>query len=284
MITTQVDISERSELEYKEYLRYINEKKAPATLTAQEKAEQKMRMDQAVSEEMMRGTERKNIVPGLALELTEDAKEELHNLHIGKQALVILKVNREKGKGEVIDMDKGYDFASLSKLVSLESLFPNSEPRFGFFLCKKDQSELRTPNTAHLMEMDHLESIFDEPVFIYSCPPDCTIQDKMLYASSKAALLEKVHCEFGLVEKKRIEVSDPAELTIEFIKGELSRLKMTSTVNSNASSSYFAGSNSLGDQQMFISGTESQLQRPSLGKNLRKFNKPLAPSRKKSMS
>lgn len=57
-------------------------------------------------------------------------------------------------------------------------------------------------------------------VFIYSCPPTSNIKQKMLYASSRRAILS-IAKDLGITIDTKIETSEVDELTLKFLKREL---------------------------------------------------------------
>ena len=82
------------------------------------------------------------------------------------------------------------------ELVSTTSATPHdlagqivtTEPRYSFFRYEHDyEGETAAPI-----------------VFIYTCPPDSKIKEKMLYASSKAGVVATAESEAGVVVGKRV--------------------------------------------------------------------------------
>jgi Cofilin/tropomyosin-type actin-binding protein len=59
------------------------------------------------------------------------------------------------------------------------------------------------------------------PVFIYTCPSHSNIKNRMIYASSRALLINEVESTLGVHVDKKIETSEVDELTIAFLKREI---------------------------------------------------------------
>jgi len=58
-------------------------------------------------------------------------------------------------------------------------------------------------------------------LFIYACPTSSPVKSRMLYSSGVTGVIHEVLKQHGIVVTKRVETSDPADLDIAFIKGEL---------------------------------------------------------------
>ncbi|KJE93315.1 twinfilin-1 [Capsaspora owczarzaki ATCC 30864] len=84
----------------------------------------------------------------------------------------------------------------------IASRIPGDQPRYHFF------------RFTHQHEGQRLEPI----VFIYSCPGyACKIKERMLYSSGKNPILSVVEDDLGITVDKKLEVSDAAEVTEQFI-------------------------------------------------------------------
>ncbi|OMJ29261.1 Twinfilin-2 [Smittium culicis] len=206
-------------------------------------------------------------ISNLSMELDPPAKQSLHSLHIGDLSLVVLKINPST---QAIELDN--HTANIDSYSNISQLFPNDDPRFGFILYKykTPNPSLLSPNVHKLVDIE--EGCYQVPIFIYCCPENSNIKQKMIYSTTKSSLLNIIHSDVGLVEKLRIQVNNPSDLTNDLFLEKLNSLKISSTANSNASSSQQISNFSLDDN--------SPLNKPSLGKSSR-FTKPSAPGRKK---
>ncbi|OLY84416.1 Twinfilin-1 [Smittium mucronatum] len=207
-------------------------------------------------------------ISNLSIELDSAAKESLHSLHVGKLYLIVLKINPST---QVIELDGSSD--DIKQCNDISSLFPVDEPRFGYFLYKYESPQLPSASLQVHRLADIEEGCYQVPIFIYCCPEDSNIKLKMIYSTTKTSLLNLIHSNVGLVEKLRIEVNNNADLTMDLILERLNSLKVSSTANSNASSSYQTSGFSFDDNPM--------LNKPILGKSNGRFTKPSAPGRKK---
>jgi len=58
------------------------------------------------------------------------------------------------------------------------------------------------------------------PVFVYYCPDKAVPRQKMFYSSCKSMVLKLLE-NSGIIAEKRLEISDPKELTTQFVMDEL---------------------------------------------------------------
>ncbi|KAF8248712.1 C-Teminal domain of Twinfilin-1 [Wilcoxina mikolae CBS 423.85] len=127
---------------------------------------------------------------GVALPLSRDALEALRNMTSGGFVnLVQLAINVEK---ETIELAN----ASSSAIRDFTKVIADDSPRFSFFVFK------------HIYD-----GVEEAPLaFIYTCPPDSTIKEKMLYASCRAGVVATAENECGLKINKKLEAASPHEL------------------------------------------------------------------------
>jgi len=136
-------------------------------------------------------------VHSVQFQMSKDAIEKLQSLGSGAVSLVQLKVNPTN---ETIEL-------ATAKKVDLEGLkacIPTDEPRFSIFRYHHDFDG----------------ETFDSVVFIYSCTNNSPVKLKMLYSTVKA--VANGTCEqIGLKIDKKIEISEPEELTDELLETTL---------------------------------------------------------------
>ena len=84
----------------------------------------------------------------------------------------------------------------------LSRLISGSDPRFTFYT-------ITTSGSAEA-----------KIVFIYTCPEQSKIKERMIYASSRARVVSLAEQEVGLQIAKRLEGSDPSEFSAEVMSKE----------------------------------------------------------------
>ncbi|KAI4205555.1 MAG: hypothetical protein LQ350_000334 [Teloschistes chrysophthalmus] len=99
--------------------------------------------------------------------------------------------------------------------ANLASVISDTEPRYTFF------SYRRNTTTTGGQEGAGAGSV----VFIYTCPSGSKIKERMVYASMRMAVLEMVGREGGVVVGRKIEASNPAEITAELVAEEVEEVK-----------------------------------------------------------
>ncbi|PVU99952.1 hypothetical protein BB559_000269 [Furculomyces boomerangus] len=255
-------VTDPSELKYSEIEKFIKS-------SSQEPERETENNEVFVTSEAIGISERRTNISNLEVELSSEAKDALHSLHVGKKRLVLLKLN---DKTQEIELDSSfqdpYDNGESDSNSVIEKCFVKDEPRFGYFLYKYESGNNLAVTSLSGIE----EHCYQVPVFIYCCPDKSNIKLKMVYSTTKLSVLNIVHSEVGLVEKLRIEVNDPSDLTVNLILTKLNSLKISSTANSNASSSIISS--------VYNIDENPNINKPSLGKN-NKFSKPTPPARRR---
>jgi twinfilin len=66
----------------------------------------------------------------------------------------------------------------------------------------------------------HEEEQFSPVIFIYSCPGNSKVKERMLYSTVKAAAIESASS-LGLTVDKKIEITDPEDLSESDLLQEL---------------------------------------------------------------
>lgn len=139
-------------------------------------------------------------LPGINFPMDDDALEKLTELGDKQISYIQLKIDVDK---EEIQLSKWENDLPLERYPSV---VPSDAARYHFFLFK------------HTHEGDYLESI----VFIYSMPGySCSVKERMLYSSCKASVIALCEEFLKMEILKKIEISDGAELTEEFLQDEL---------------------------------------------------------------
>lgn len=95
--------------------------------------------------------------------------------------------------------------ASNTPISSLPTAISATEPRFSFYRYTHDYNGTSSSPT----------------LFIYTCPSGSKIKERMLYASSSRSAQQIAESEAGLKIEKRIEESNPSDISEESIDADL---------------------------------------------------------------
>jgi len=132
----------------------------------------------------------------LSIPLDSSAKDKIQEFKSGSVNLVELKISENKEHVEVT-------FGKTVSGASLKNEINKSEPRFYIY---------------------HFDST---SVFFYCCPENSPRSLRMLYSTSKLGTANQIS-ELGVdLAEKKVEVSDPTELSDSFLKQETTKTKMT---------------------------------------------------------
>jgi twinfilin-like protein len=82
----------------------------------------------------------------------------------------------------------------------LAGILSSDEPRFSFFRYREQPSS--------------------PVIFIYTCPSGSKVKERMVYASSRRYVVSNVAEEAGLTIAKKMEASDPAEISAAALEDE----------------------------------------------------------------
>ncbi|WBW75256.1 twinfilin [Schizosaccharomyces osmophilus] len=174
--------STTEELSYKSFFDQITKETDSAPLRQDEKERQQ------VDESLQSSTSQKRslVTGGIAMEINDDALEGIKKLRSVPQNTLLLFSVRD----EVICLE---DEKANIAASDVKSFFHPSEPRFGFYSQSKDEK---------------LKNLF-----IYICPMQSSVKNRMVYSSCKLAFLNKVEEEFGVSIDGRLESNDSADCT-----------------------------------------------------------------------
>ncbi|KAI9841057.1 MAG: Twinfilin-1 [Sclerophora amabilis] len=170
------------------------ELKAPLT-----EGEETLQSVRAAEAEESRGTSAKSshVSSGVAFPITDEALQALKGLETGSENLVQLRIDVPNEKIELGEMTSS-DADGLATRIS------DDEPRYSFFRYEHD-----------------FEGSRESPIiFIYTCPGNSKIKERMVYASSRAGVLALAASEAGLSINKKLEASNPSEITAAMIHEE----------------------------------------------------------------
>ncbi|TGZ85499.1 actin depolymerizing protein [Ascodesmis nigricans] len=182
--------TEKSELTAEGFRKHDAHMAKPAPLTEEEESLQTVRLAELEASQGTAG--RKNHVSsGVAFPLSQEAIDALKGLTLsnGFISLVQLALNPVK---ETIELAN----ATSSNVGDFTKVIPNDTPRYSFFVFK---------HTFAGVEQSPI-------VFIYTCPPESKIKERMLYASCRANVVTTAERECGLKIEKKLEAAMPTEI------------------------------------------------------------------------
>ncbi|OSX65124.1 hypothetical protein POSPLADRAFT_1178769 [Postia placenta MAD-698-R-SB12] len=206
--TDSIFATSKDDVTAESYARHKQHLAAPKPMSAREKemAAVKAAERQAGGSQYEGSRARQNHVgQGVGLKWTEDVENAVQELGNGEGSAIV-----------VLSIDSSSETLLLSSVVecSVEALgasLPVSEPSYAFFAWS--QSVTGRPKR--------------EIIFIYSCPSSSPIKHRMLYSSGASSVLQSAKGILSLspgssaLAARRIETSDPAELTEEYLIAEL---------------------------------------------------------------
>lgn len=178
---------------------------APQPMSAREKEMEEVKAAERQSSGMARsGSELARVAQShVGLKWTEDVENAIRELGAGDGSSVV-----------VLTVDSATETLLLSSVAKctisdLPNVVPSSEPCFAFFAWSRAVTSARR-----------------EIVYIYSCPSSSPIKYRMLYSSSflstyMAAQQLIPASDTSVLSARKIQVSDPHELTESYISSEL---------------------------------------------------------------
>ncbi|KAI9886493.1 MAG: hypothetical protein M1823_001673 [Watsoniomyces obsoletus] len=168
-----------------------------APLTEEEQALEGVRQAEV---ESSRGTSTRSshVSNGLAFPMTEQAIMAIRNLGVGTDDnLVQLAIDIPK---ETIELAETSSIAPEQLMHAIS----DKQPRFSFYR----------------YEHEHRGQQQSPIVFIYTCPTEAKIKERMLYASSRANVISTATGAANLTIAKKLEASNPSEITAEMLEEE----------------------------------------------------------------
>ncbi|KAI9824966.1 MAG: Twinfilin-1 [Phylliscum demangeonii] len=172
-----------------------------APLTQEEQALESVKQAEA---EASRGTSARSghVSSALSFPVSNDAAAALRTLPESNQNLVLLRIDVAT---ETIELAA----VAIVEPEQLGGAISASEPRYAFY------------RYGHDYEGQHLAPI----AFLYTCPSGAKIKERMVYASSRAGVISYAEAEADLKIAKRLEASDPSEITAARLQQEFHPVK-----------------------------------------------------------
>ena len=154
---------------------------------------------------------------GVVFPISEAASQALKDLATGEGEELVQLVRLYVCQLMQCIEDEKFELAaanSVSKGEEIKDIVFEEEPRFTFFRFTHDyKGEQVSPIGISFM-------LYAYEVFIYSCPSSSTVKHRMVYASSRKAILA-LAAELGVDAEIKIETSDVNELTLSYLKKEM---------------------------------------------------------------
>ncbi|KAH9484130.1 Twinfilin [Psilocybe cubensis] len=205
LFTDSIFATSKEDLTEEAYASHLRHAAAPNPLSKreQELADLRMTENQTATYEGNRARA-SHIGSGVGLNWSEEAENAIMNLGEATESqLVIITIDP---KTETLALH----FSGDIEPDSLNTLIPSSEPCYALFCWS-----ISAQDDRRLL------------VFIYSCPSQSPVKNRMIYSSGSASTFEAAKgiltslSPSTTIASRKIETSDPTELTLAYIKEEL---------------------------------------------------------------
>ncbi|KAI9808384.1 MAG: Twinfilin-1 [Pycnora praestabilis] len=186
----------RAELTAEGWQKHHEHGELKAPLTKEEETLQDVKEAEASAS---KGTSAKSshVSSGVGFPISEEAMRALKGLDSDGDNLVQLRIDIPNETIELAD-------TNATDAEGLASAISDSEPRYSFF------------RYTHDYEGQEQAPI----VFIYTCPSGSKIKERMVYASSRAGMVNNASTQIGLTIVKKLEASSPSEINASTIHDE----------------------------------------------------------------
>ncbi|MCJ1451179.1 Twinfilin-1 [Mycoblastus sanguinarius] len=191
-------VTEMKELEKEGWEKHDAHGALKAPLTEEEESLQGVKEAEA---EARGGTKGRRLETGgrLSVGISADARGALEEFRDGDAQGNLLQLNVDI-KRETIELVG----TSSTNADGLASAISGTEPRYTFF------------RYIHSLEGTEQSPV----VFIYTCPSESKVKERMVYASTKQGFLAAASSELGIEIAKKFEASSPSELTVSTLEDE----------------------------------------------------------------
>lgn len=186
-------ISNREECTYEGWKESLSTKDDDELMTKEEKEQKEM----AFSSSLCMSETKVAAVVGIAIPSTDEAKAAFIKFAAGEINTIIMDIDQEK---EVLGISESGNFS----FSDLAAKLPPKEPRY----------------LLHNFEHDKDGQKKTKEVFVYYCPDKSKPRQRMFYSTAKSTCLLRLE-EAKIPEPKRMEISDPKELTSQAVKDEI---------------------------------------------------------------
>eukprot|EP01135_Chromosphaera_perkinsii_P004712 Nk52_evm23s294 gene=Nk52_evmTU23s294 len=173
------------DVDYSGYEKHLQSENAPPPLTAEEIEVQEI--NKSMNKALIGTTTKKHHIVGLEYPVDDSAKAAMKQLKSNEVNYVQLKIELDT---ELIALSKTEASLSADKL---HTVIPRENPSYHFF------------NYKHEFNGEPDEAL----IFIYSCPGyQCSVKERMMYASCKSKVLDFSEGEMGLKPVRRLEIGE----------------------------------------------------------------------------
>jgi len=187
--------TDKQEFTLEGYMRHRKSVTAAPALTEKEEERERMRKEESGAEVGI--TTKKSHVHGVFFPFSSTAETQMKNLSSGSINYIQLTLDSARETIELVS-NKNIDVSEIKGLT------PSDRPSYHFFKFR------------HAFEDNTIESI----IFIYVCPMNSKVKEKMLYSSCKASVISVAES-LGLAIDKNSEASEPNEVTEAYVYEEL---------------------------------------------------------------
>ncbi|KAI9658455.1 MAG: Twinfilin-1 [Alyxoria varia] len=156
---------------------------------------------------------------GLTVTLPEDAVNALERLKRGEEGLVQLSIDVRTERVQLASTHP----TSQSRPSALSQLISSTTPRYSFYA----HSGTSTPMDLSIL-------------FVYTCPSKSTLKERMVYASFSRSVVTAAANEVGISVAKKMEASDPDEITEDAILDEMGQKASGTSTSGTAAEGAFA--------------------------------------------
>ncbi|CAB4417652.1 unnamed protein product [Rhizophagus irregularis] len=188
-----------SEFTLEGYQKHKKHQDAEAPLTAREKELAEVKIAEA-SANAFSYSARKSHAAGISFPMSDEAVQAIQGLQQSDLTNNFVKLSLDTDK-EKIELDE----ARKIDINDLASSFPTDSPRFAFYV----------------YQHTHNGQDVRSNIFIYICPQNSKIRERMLYSSCRGSVITFGESEANITITKKLETNEPAELTKEYILEEL---------------------------------------------------------------
>ncbi|KAJ1673463.1 Twinfilin-1 [Spiromyces aspiralis] len=182
----------------------------------------------------------------ITISLSEECVSALRAFRDGRVNTVILKINPSD---ESIVLDRTESVPP----EGLQHTLTESEPRFLYYRWE-DEEDVSTGAVSQAI------------IFIYSCPVQSNVRERMLYSTFRTLLINEISKgDIGIQESTRLEVDSMDELSPEQLRESVVQFIASGSNNNNLESDISSASAS----------------RPKFGQSAGRFRRPAPPGRRR---
>lgn len=192
MFVNDYHATDISEVSYAEYLSTMADYDPRDLMTCDELD----RMDGEIASHMAIGGSKMAVVVGINMASTEGLDEAIAAVGQGGPNTVVIKINTKK-ETLLLQSHEDLDMEGVTSKMGSSPLF-----------------------IIHNFTYTHEDVEKKKMLFIYYCAPDAKARVKMIYSSTKSTVVSRCGAQ-GLSDMRNFELSDPCELTHDYVVDDL---------------------------------------------------------------